>query len=163
MRPLSLLLATFAACLTLAQSTGLPGLVKYTPPPGFKRDVKRAPEGRIAFFAPKRDDYSPSVMLKSYKAAMQQSSKSLGLDTVRAMSEAEGIKILKHGEFILANKPAYSIRLDLSLFNGMKVAQRQVIVIYKGKAVIWTCSALAKSSVPTLAAFEKSLKTVVWQ
>ena len=47
-----MLLALFAACLVIAQTSGLPGLVKYTPPPGFKRDDKRAPEGRIAFFAP---------------------------------------------------------------------------------------------------------------
>jgi hypothetical protein len=157
-----LLLALFAACLVIAQTSGLPGLVKYTPPPGYKRDVKRAPEGRIAFFAPEKDNYSPSVMLKTYKAMPNQTATSLGRDTVQAMSQAQDIKLHKYGEFTLVGKPAFSIRLDLKLYDDMKVAQRQIIVIHKGKAVIWTCSALAKSSTVPLAAFEKSLKSVVW-
>jgi hypothetical protein len=161
-RPASLLLVLFTTCLCLAQS-GLPGLVKYTPPPGFKRDDKRAPEGRVAYFAPERNNYSPSVMLKSYKAMPNQTAKSLGLDTVTAMVQAHDIKVMAHSETKVAGKPAYSIRLDLKLYGDMKVAQRQMIVIHKGKAVIWTCSALAKTSASTLAAFDKSLKSVVWQ
>ena len=163
MRASSVILASTFACLCLAQTGGLPGLVKYTPPAGFKRDDKRAPEGRVAYFAPEKDNYSPSVMLKSYKTMPNQTAASLGRDTVQAMNQAQDIKLQSYGAFTLAGKPAYSIRLDLKLYGDMKVAQRQVIVIHKGKAVIWTCSALAKSSAPTLAAFEKSLKTVLWQ
>ena len=162
MRVVATLLAAFVFAISPAQSGNLAALLKYAPPPGFALDKEKSSPDRRAYFGKAIRNYSPSVMLKAYRATPNQTAKSLGRDTVAAMSQGDDIKVLRHGEVEVAGKVCYFIRLDIGLYGGRKISQRQIIAIHKGKAIVWTCSAEAERAAPTLAAFDRSLAKTKW-
>ncbi len=156
---LALLLTILVA--PVAQTLNYQGLLKYSPPAGFKRNDSRAPEGRTAFFGQEVNNYSPSVMLKTHPAG-RYTAKSLGMETVAEMKRASDIKVVTAKELQVSGKPAYLIQIELKLGNGMQVAQSQVISIHRSRAVIFSSSALKVNAAENHARFMRSLTSVVW-
>ncbi len=153
------------ACLispSFGQGLDLPGLLKYSPPTGFKRDDARAPKGRIAFFAPQSDNYSPNVMIRVIEAG-SYTAKSLVRESIASMSKDKGIKVLSDMPIKVGGKACHTLQLELSLDNGMVVAQRQVIAVHKKKVILFIMSTLKKNVTDTTKKFGNSMKSVAWQ
>jgi hypothetical protein len=158
----SFFIAGFLIATSFGQGLEVPGLLKYSPPSGFKRDDARAPKGRIAFFAPQAENYSPNVMIRVIDAG-SYTAKSLVRESIASMSKDKGIKVLSDMPIKVGGKECHTLQLELSLDNGMVVAQRQVIAVHKKKVILFIMSTLKKNVNDTTKKFGSSMKSVVWQ
>ena len=153
--------AVFVCAGAFAQSVSLDGLIKYSPPKGFKRDDSRVGQGRKAFFGPEANNYSPSVVFKSF-APGKSSAAEVGKQAIASMKSQPDMKVLGSREFKMAGQPTFQINLEMHLDNGMQVSQHLLVSTRKGKGYILTMSALKQTAKRYFPLFEKSLKSIVW-